>query len=101
MQDDVYFAFQVVNTKLNKILKLLGEEVMPALDELETEVNRAVAAIESAKMKIEELMASGAVSQDQVNAMAAKLRTATDSLATTVPPPTEEPAPEASQFRRR
>jgi hypothetical protein len=103
MQDDVYFAFQVVNSKLNRILKVLGEEVMPALDELEVEVNRAVAAIERAKTKIDELIANGTVSQEQVSALASRLRSATDSLSTSVPPPTEPPAgePEASQFRRR
>jgi hypothetical protein len=82
MDRDEYAAFVVLNNKLNRILTLLGDEVMPALDELEVEVTRAVAAIEQAKARIDELIANGTVTQEQVSALAARLRAATDSLAT-------------------
>jgi hypothetical protein len=80
MDRDEYAAFVVLNNKLNRILNLLGDEVMPALDELEVEVTRAVAAIEQAKARIDELIANGTISQEQVASLAARLRAATDSL---------------------
>jgi hypothetical protein len=52
MEPDVYAAFRVLNEKLNLILRLMGEEIMPGLDDLRSEVARNTAADESARILI-------------------------------------------------
>ena len=108
MKADVYAAFRVLNDKLNRILKLLGEEVMPGLDELRAEVERNTSADEGARTllyglaaKVQELIDASGDSVDPVElqALVDQLKGSTDTLVDAVVANTPADAGQ-TQFRR-
>ena len=83
MDADVYAAFLVINSKLNRILNILGEEVMPQLDELEAEIGRVAAAADVIIAKLQQLY-----DQDPARVQAAidRIKAVADKLETAAPP---------------
>jgi hypothetical protein len=76
----MYLAFKTLNTKLNRVLTLLGDEVMPALDDLNEAVNKLEVSADAIVAKVEQLIVQGTVDPaaaqaviDRINAVGAKL----------------------------
>ena len=79
MDRDTYAAFLVLNSKLNRILNILGDEVMPQLDDLEAEIGRIEVAADAIIAKLQQLY-----EQDPARVQAAidRIKTVADSLET-------------------
>jgi hypothetical protein len=82
MEADTYAAFLVLNNKLNRILNILGDEVMPALDDLEAEVARLEAAADAVVARIEQLIVQGMVDPARVQAAVDRLKAVGGKLET-------------------
>lgn len=98
MDRDEYAAFLVLNNKLNKLLKILGDEVMPELDDLEAQIGRVEQAATAIVAKLQQLIDQGTVDPIRVQAAVDRLKSVADKLETAAP--TEPPAGEPQQFRR-
>lgn len=59
MDRATFAAMLVLNSKLNRILTMLGDEVMPELDALGEQITRLEGAAATAIAKIEQLIAQG------------------------------------------
>jgi hypothetical protein len=103
MDRDEYAAFLVLNSKLNKLLNLLGDEVMPELDDLEAQIGRVEQAATAIVAKLQQLIDQGTVDPIRVQAAVDRLKSVADKLETAAPAEGggEPPAGEPEQLRRR
>ena len=83
----IYAALLVLNSKLNRILNILGDEVMPELDALEAAVGRVEVAADAIKTKLEQLIAAGTVDPARVQAVVDRLTTVAENLESATPAP--------------
>jgi hypothetical protein len=77
----LYAALFTMNRKLNKILSLLGEEVMPELDALNEATARLESAADAIIAKLEEIKAQGGIDPAAVQAVTDRLTALSDRLA--------------------
>lgn len=80
MDRATWLAFFTLNTKLNRILSILGDDVMAALDEVNASLDKLEQSADAIIAKLEQLKASGTVDPaavqaviDRINAVGAKL----------------------------
>lgn len=80
MDRATWAALIVVNNKLNRILNLLGDDIMAALDEVNASLDKLEASADAIVAKVNELVAQGTVDPaaaqaviDRINGIGAKL----------------------------
>jgi hypothetical protein len=82
MDRAIYLAFLTLNAKLNRILNLLGDEIMPELDALNEATARLESAADTIIAKLEEIKAAGGVDPAAVQAVADRISAVADRLST-------------------
>ena len=82
MDRATYLAFFTLNAKLNQILRLLGEEVMPEMEALSEQVGRLESVTDQAVAKIQQLIEQGGGNIDpaQVQALVDRVKAVADKL---------------------
>jgi hypothetical protein len=80
MDRATYLAFFTLNAKLNRILNLLGDEIMPELDALNEAAARLETAADTILAKLEEIRAQGGVDPAAVQAVADRVNAVADKL---------------------
>jgi hypothetical protein len=78
----VYAALLILNNKLNRILTLLGDEVMPELEALGEQIGRLESVADQAVAKIQQLIEQGGGNIDpaQVQALVDRVKAVGDKL---------------------
>lgn len=80
MQKDVYAAFQVINSKLNWIIKTLGVDVMAELEALTEQVTRLEQAADTIVSKLQALINQGTIDPAAIEALTNRLKVVGDKL---------------------
>jgi hypothetical protein len=80
MQKDVYAAFQIINSKLNWIIKTIGVDVMAEFDALSEQVTRLESAADLVVTKLQALIDQGTVDPAAVEALTNRLKAIGDKL---------------------
>jgi hypothetical protein len=80
MDRATYLAFFTLNAKLNRILNLLGDEIMPELDALNEAVARLESAADTIIAKLEDIKAQGGIDPAAVQAVTDRLTAVSDRL---------------------
>jgi hypothetical protein len=81
MDRATYLAFLTLNAKLNRILTMLGDEIMPELDALNEAADRLEAAALTIITKLEEIKAQGGIDPAAVQAATDRVSAVADRLA--------------------
>ena len=82
MDRATYLAFFTLNRKLNKILALLGDDVMAELDALGEQVGRLESVADQAVAKIQQLIQQGGgdIDPSEVQALVDRVKAVGDKL---------------------
>ena len=80
MDRATYGMFFLLNSKLNRILAILGDEIMPELDALTEAVARVETATDAVLAKIEQLKTTSNVDPAALQALADRLTAVSDRL---------------------
>jgi hypothetical protein len=80
MDRATYLAFFTLNAKLNRILTLLGDEIMPELDALNEATARLESAADTILAKLEEIKAQGGIDPAAVQAATDRITAVADKL---------------------
>jgi phage-related minor tail protein len=80
MDRATFAAFTVLNHKLNRVLTILGDEVMAELDALNDAAARLETAADTIITKLEQIKAQGGIDPAAVQAVTDRLQAVSDRL---------------------